>query len=330
MKIRFQLNVLVNKKADNQFEEYVSNGNHSFVEHVRREIDNARSRGSFSTADNYNTAIRSLLKYLGCKDIKVKDISKEMLENYQKWLLQRNVSLNTISCYMRSLRSVYNRVTETNGDVFVKAFTGSTPTVKRSLSINDMQRLLMLKLPYRSRIMLTRDLFIFSFYCQGMPFIDLAFLKKSQIEEGNIIYHRHKTGQIIHIKIEPCMESIIRKYEDKDPVYVFPIIKSTAKDTPYRQYQKQLCYYNLSLKRLGRKAGLSRTLTSYVARHTWASIAFQTNVELQTISRAMGHTNPMTTLIYIKELDNNYLATANRKIITACNSMTDDKNDIVE
>lgn len=330
MKIRFQLNVLVNKKADDQAEEHVPNGNHSFVAYVRREIDNARNRGSFSTAANYSTAIRSLLKYLGCKDIKVKDISKEMLENYQKWLLRRNVSLNTISCYMRSLRSVYNRVTESNGNVFVKAFTGSTPTVKRSLSINDMQRLLMLKLPYRSRIMLTRDLFIFSFYCQGMPFIDLAFLKKSQIEDGNIIYHRHKTGQIIHIKIEPCMENIIKKYENRDPVYVFPILKSTDKDTSYKQYQKQLCYYNLSLKRLGRKAGLSRTLTSYVARHTWASIAFQTNVELQTISRAMGHTNPMTTLIYIKELDNNYLASANRKIITACNAMSEDINDIAE
>lgn len=330
MKIRFQLNVLVNKKDDNQADGYVTNGNHSFVAYVLREIDNARNRGSFSTAANYNTAIKSLLKYLGCKDIKVKDISQEMLENYQKWLLRRNVSLNTISCYMRSLRSVYNRVTENSGDVFVKAFTGNTPTVKRSLSITDIQRLMMMKLPYRSRIMLTRDLFIFSFYCQGMPFIDLAFLKKSQIEDGNIIYHRRKTGQIIHIKIEPCMESIIKKYEDKDPVYVFPILKSTDKNSPYVQYQKQLCYYNLSLKRLGRKTGLSRPLTSYVARHTWASIAFQTNVELQTISRAMGHTNPMTTLIYIKELDNHYLATANRKIIMACNALTEEINDFME
>lgn len=132
MKIRFQLNVLVNKKDDNQADGYVTNGNHSFVAYVLREIDNARNRGSFSTAANYNTAIKSLLKYLGCKDIKVKDISQEMLENYQKWLLRRNVSLNTISCYMRSLRSVYNRVTENSGDVFVKAFTGNTPTVKRS------------------------------------------------------------------------------------------------------------------------------------------------------------------------------------------------------
>lgn len=126
------------------------------------------------------------------------------------------------------------------------------------------------------------------------------------------------------------MESIIKKYEDKDPVYVFPILKSTNKNSPYVQYQKQLCYYNLSLKRLGRKAGLSRPLTSYVARHTWASIAFQTNVELQTISRAMGHTNPMTTLIYIKELDNHYLATANRKIIMACNALTEEINDFME
>ena len=208
MKIRFQFNVSVFKKADGKATESFSAGNDSFVTCVKKEIANARDRGSFSTAANYDTAIRSLLTFLERDDIKVKDITSDMLENYQKWLLRRNVSLNTISCYMRSLRSIYNRVTKNKGDVFVKTFTGSTPTFKRSLCINDIQRLSILKLPKRSRLALTRDLFLFSFYCQGMPFIDLAFLKKAQIVNGQIIYHRRKTGQIIHITIEPC---IIRK-----------------------------------------------------------------------------------------------------------------------
>lgn len=329
MKIRFQFNVSVFKKTDGKATESFSAGNGSFVTCVKKEIANARDRGSFSTAANYDTAIRSLLTFLERDDIKVKDITSDMLENYQKWLLRRNVSLNTISCYMRSLRSIYNRVTKNKGDVFVKTFTGSTPTFKRSLCINDIQRLSILKLPKRSRLALTRDLFLFSFYCQGMPFIDLAFLKKAQIVNGQIIYHRRKTGQIIHITIEPCMENIIKRYDYCDPVYVFPILKSTDSLTAYLQYQKQLSYYNISLKRLGKKAGFTRPLTSYVARHTWASIAFQSNVELQTISRAMGHTNPMTTMIYIKELDNNYLASANRKIITACNATTEEElNDV--
>lgn len=328
MKILFQFNVSVLKKTDDKTTESSSSGNVSFVTCAKKEVAVARDRGSFSTAANYDTAIRSLLTFLERDDIKVKDITSVMLENYQKWLLRRNVSLNTISCYMRSLRSIYNRVAKNKEDVFAKTFTGSTPTFKRSLCINDIRRLSLLKLPEMSRLALTRDVFLFSFYCQGMPFIDLAFLKKSQIVNGHIVYHRKKTGQIIHITIEPCMESIIRRYEQCDPVYVFPILKSTDSLTAYLQYQKQLSYYNLSLKRLGQKAGFIRPLTSYVARHTWASIAFQSNVELQTISRAMGHTNPMITMIYIKELDNNHLASANRKIITACNAVTeDDPND---
>jgi len=319
MKIQFQFNISVRKKTEAIVPERISAVNKPFSSCAAKEIANARERGSYSTAANYETALRSLISFLGRDDMKVGELTADIVENYQKWLLRRNVSLNTISCYMRSLRSIYNRVTDGETKVFAKAFTGTTTTYKRSLCIDDIRRLLTVELPPKSRLSLTRDLFLFSFYCQGMPFVDLAFLRKSQIENGQITYHRRKTGQVIRINIEPCMASIIGRYDDPSREYVFPILKSTDYRTAYMQYQKQLSYYNLSLKRLGQRAGIKHTLTSYVARHTWASVAFQNNVELQAISRAMGHTNPMTTMIYIKELDNSYLANANRKIITACN-----------
>lgn len=210
MKIKFQFNVSLQKDAEEK-KNTVTVNNSSFVDCARKEILNARERGSFSTAANYDTALRSLLTFIKREDIMLNEITTEMLESYQKWLLRRNVSLNTVSCYMRSLRSIYNRATDSKSRVFSRIFTGSTPTYKRSLCVDDIQRLSALKLSKGSRLALARDIFLFSFYCQGMPFIDLAFLRKEQVAGGSIVYNRHKTGQMIRIAVEPCMEQIIQK-----------------------------------------------------------------------------------------------------------------------
>ena len=177
MKIKFQFNVSLQKDAEEK-KNTVTVNNSSFVDCARKEILNARERGSFSTAANYDTALRSLLTFIKREDIMLNEITTEMLESYQKWLLRRNVSLNTVSCYMRSLRSIYNRATDSKSRVFSRIFTGCTPTYKRSLCVDDIQRLSALKLSKGSRLALARDIFLFSFYCQGMPFIDLAFLRK--------------------------------------------------------------------------------------------------------------------------------------------------------
>ena len=126
MKIKFQFNVSLQKDAEEK-KNTVTVNNSSFVDCARKEILNARERGSFSTAANYDTALRSFLTFIKREDIMLDDITTEMLESYQKWLLRRNVSLNTVSCYMRSLRSIYNRATDSKSRVFSRIFTGSTP-----------------------------------------------------------------------------------------------------------------------------------------------------------------------------------------------------------
>lgn len=318
MKIRFNVNVSLGEKSDRKTEGAPPKKQESFTKYVEEETAHARRRNSFSTADNYTTALRSLLDFLGRRDVAVGELSPDVFEAYQRWLLARGLALNTISCYMRSLRSVYNRSGCGDTAVFGKVFTGHAPTSKRSVCADDIRRLLELKLRQGSRQSMARDIFVFSFYCQGMPFVDVAHLRKSQIVNGHIRYLRKKTGQSVDILVEPCMARIMRRYDDKSADYVFPIITSANGQVAHEQYLRQLSYYNHALKLIGRKAGINRPLTSYVARHSWASIAFQNNVDLQVISRAMGHTNPSTTLIYIKELDNERLARANRKIIEAC------------
>lgn len=273
---------------------------------------------SISTLNNYRTAVASVIRFAG-DNVTLADITADMTEAYQAWLRSHGICLNTVSCYMRSLRTIYNRAVEAgivaDARPFRRVFTGKTPTDKRSADIADIRSLLSLKLTPGTPLELARDMFVFSFYAMGMPFIDLAFLRKSQITRSHILYYRHKTGQRICVAIEPCMADIILRHSDTANEYVFPILRSVSTENALREYATRLSTYNRALKRLAAMAGIKLTLTSYVARHTWASAAFRSDVDLKVISKAMGHTNPRTTMVYIRELDDNSTEQANRMVI---------------
>lgn len=289
-----------------------------FLSYARKAVRSMEGIQSVSTCRNYKTALLSLEKFL-TRDISVSQLTAEKIEQYEHWLLNHNVTYNTVSCYMRSLRSLYNHVVEKHRlrhkDPFVKVFTGNERTAKRSVTEREMQRLRRLQLIEGSFLCMVRDVFLFCFYAMGMPFIDAAFLRKSQIEGGVIVYKRRKTRQMVRVKIEPCMRQIMHQYEDDKSEFVFPFIRQDSIDSMQRQYNSALGRYNLALRKLGDMIGVKSRLTSYVARHTWASMAHKRNVDMSIISQALGHTSQRTTLIYIKELDDERMAQANEKII---------------
>ena len=283
------------------------------AQEVIRQMAVARSK---STIDNYETALRSLIRYTKTLPA-MPPLNALFMEGFLQWLLGQGISLNTISCYMRSLRSLLIKIypkTEIN-NLFEHTFTGKTQTEKRSISLHDAKRLSMLQLPPQSSIEFSRDLFLFSFYALGMPFVDMAFLRKSDIRAGYIVYNRHKTGQRIRVRIEPPMQDIIERYRKQDSPFVFPIITSTDSTVLTQEYETVRSRYNRHLRRLGKMLGLPKVLTSYVARHSWASAAYQANVELAVISKALGHTSPNTTLTYIREIDDSRIDSANSKLI---------------
>ncbi|WP_373803770.1 tyrosine-type recombinase/integrase, partial [Bacteroides heparinolyticus] len=135
----------------------------------------------------------------------------------------------------------------------------------------------------------------------GMPFTDLAHLKQSQVKDGVLTYHRRKTDRPVRVKLEKCMLDILEKYRAEGTDYLFPILYK-VKDGKIQSvsYACALNRYNRSLKLLARRAGIAVKLTSYVARHSWASIAYEHGVGLPVISKALGHTDTKTTLIYIE------------------------------
>ena len=269
-----------------------------------------------STVDNYATALRSFLAYAG-EEVEASCINQHLIEGYQQWLMDRDTSMNSISCYMRSLRSVLRQIDPTFANAFKNVFTGNTKTEKRSVRLQDIQKIRDSPLPESSRLQFVRDLFLFSFYALGMPFVDLAFLKKTQISDGYIRYSRHKTGQSVKIKLETPMQHIINKYMREGSPYVFPILTANNKQEAVLEYEKAINRYNQDLKRLARVCGMKCRLTSYVARHTWASQAYQSNVALPIISKALGHTSTETTLTYIREIDDYRIDDANQQILAS-------------
>lgn len=220
---------------------------------------------------------------------------------------------------MRSLRALYHRAAAEagieTGKPFGKVYTGHAETVKRSVSTDDIRSIRRADLRSKPSLELTRDIFLFCYYAMGMPFVDVAFLRKDNIKDGFIVYYRHKTGQQIRIKLESCMYHIMKKYEQADRPYLFPIISSEEQRLAHHQYVVALGRYNRCLKRIARIANVESNLTSYVVRHSWASNAYEQNVDLPVISKALGHTDTQTTLIYIRGINDQRLEHANRKLL---------------
>ncbi len=242
---------------------------------------------------------------------------------------------------MRSLRAIYNKAAAKplvkDKAPFKGVFTGNERAVKRSIGEKEICKIKSLS-PGPSPIGRgergkrgvgaagagdsAADFFLFSFYAMGMPFVDLAHLKRSQIKDGVLTYHRRKTGQQVRVTLEPCMIDILDKYATQESEYLFPILYKVERGKDGKSgktmevpYPLALNRYNRALKALARQARISVSLTSYVARHSWASIAYGRNIDLPVISKALGHTNTQTTLVYISEIDDRQLASANRKLL---------------
>lgn len=283
-----------------------------FFRYAEEEITRSSRFLSGSTIKNYRTAVASFSRFMEGKSLRLSEIDARLLADYEKYLSRHRICLNTSSCYLRSLRSLYNRAVA-QGLVkqrhpFDEVFTGNCRTSKRGLSATEVRKLYALPVPPRSFGALVRDVFLFCLFACGMPLVDVAYLKKSQIKDGRICYHRRKTSQEVSICILPYMQQILNRYRSTDDEYVFPLLKQMP------HYPGLLLRFNRHLSSLGRKAKLHRSLTSYVARHTWAGLAYERNVGLGVISKGLGHTNARTTQIYLSELGDCQLDAANRKL----------------
>ncbi len=280
-------------------------------------IAQLKQLGKIRTSETYTATLKSFMVFRENQDVPLDGISSGLMLLYEAHLKARYVSMNTISFYMRNLRAVYNRAVEKGltpqNKPFRHVYTGVDKTIKRAIPIKEIKALKELDLSLKPSLDFARDMFMFSFYTRGMSFIDMAYLKKSDLQNGILTYRRRKTGQQLTIKWEKCMEFIVSKYPQNQTAYLLPIIKETVNER--RQYDNALHMVNYHLKDLSLMLKLQRPLTMYVARHSWASAAKAKNIPLSVISEGMGHDSEATTQIYLASLETSVVDKANKIIL---------------
>lgn len=306
-----------------------------FVEKLCAELAHT---GHERTARGYQTVVNRIIGFTGDKNLQLKQITPLLVRRFEYRLKQEDKAVNTISFYMRNLRSIHNKAIRQGllpaspHSPFEDVFTGVKITKKRALSKEEMAKVDRVltrmysfdKEPKKADKGLRKSclLFLFSFYARGMSFVDMAYLKKENLRNNVIIYRRKKTGQQIEIKVTSAMKHILQSFEMqmKGSSYLLPIIYKTGMSERL-QYESALRMQNNRLKKIATLCGLDKNLSTHVARHTWATIAKGEHLPLAVISEGLGHTSEKTTAIYLASFDRSILDRANEKVARAIKSV---------
>ena len=248
----------------------------------------------------------------------------ERLKEYEDWLAGQQSSPNTISTYMRTLQAVYNRwmspgIEGYNPVLFKDVYTKVESRTKRALTAEQMEQLRNTDfsvLTLRQQQVLTY--FLLMFMLRGMPFIDLAHLRKSDLRNRRITYRRHKTGKLMVVDVPPDAMRLLQKYRDKtDSEYLFPLLHGGLfMEEHHHRYQETLRHFNRELARLMKQLLPGVSVSSYTARHTWATLAYHSGVPVGLISQSLGHSSIRVTMTYLKPLDAEVIDRINRQVIS--------------
>lgn len=305
--------------ADDVIDEFNRYANeYSLFNFMEGIIVKLKQNGKVRTSETYRATLNSFKKFRKDEDIMLDCLTSEIMEAYEAWHQSRGVAPNTISFYTRILRAVYNRAVEDeiieNRNPFRHVYTGVDKTVKRALPIQTVKKIKGLDLSLAPTLDYARDMFMMSFMLRGMSFIDMAYLRKTDLANGYVIYRRRKTGQQLTIEWTKEMQLILDKYPENTSDYLLPIIRNpgTNERCTYRNIGYNI---NHNLKKIAKKLDINIPLTLYVARHSWASAAKAKGIPISVISEGMGHDSEATTQIYLASLDTSVVDKANSLIL---------------
>lgn len=296
-------------------------------------IEMLKREGKFPAMHVYACTLRSYEKFCAeerypkntTASLSMQEIfTPERLKEYEDWLAGQQSSPNTISTYMRTLQAVYNRwmspgIEGYNPVLFKDVYTKVESRTKRALTAEQMEQLRNTDfsvLTLRQQQVLTY--FLLMFMLRGMPFIDLAHLRKSDLRNRRITYRRHKTGKLMVVDVPPDAMRLLQKYRDKtDSEYLFPLLHgSLFMEEHHHRYQETLRHFNRELARLMKQLLPGVSVSSYTARHTWATLAYHSGVPVGLISQSLGHSSIRVTMTYLKPFDAEVIDRINRQVIS--------------
>lgn len=285
---------------------------------LNSEYDRLRNEGRLKYASTYKELKTSLLDFNKHLDTYFSIIDVNWLKQYETWLRTKGLNDNSIGVRFRTLRALYNKAINENivkaEHYPFKSYKVSKlhkETAKRSITKEDIHRILKYKSdnPYDK---LSIDIFTFSYFMGGINFIDIAHLTWENIIDGRLMYHRHKTKKLIKLPLQPKALELISKYSTPECKYLFPILSSYHKTEQQKmnRIHKVMGKINRSLKDIGKELKISIKLTTYVARHSYATVLKRSGVSTSIISETLGHSSEKITQIYLDSFDNEQIDAA--------------------
>lgn len=291
-----------------------------FVLYALNIIDRMEQKGRFGTARAYMSSLKSLVQFTGSQRIPFQMFRSGVMHNYENWLLREGCCENTAHFYLRNLRALYNKAVEEKiirprTNPFAGMSLESMPTRKRALPKRWVKRIKNLELEEGTSLAMARDMFLFSFFTCGMGFADMLLLKHEQLQREMIHYERVKTGRPVSVFANGDLLKIIEKYRT-DSCYIWPVLSEGAdEEAHYKCYRSALCSFNRHLKIIAEKANIPESLSSYMARHSWATAARNQLMPTAVISSCLGHANEKTTQIYLDSFNEGLVKRINNKVI---------------
>lgn len=279
-----------------------------FKAHINSLTSSGRKSYALSIKQLYN----SLIEFNGHLDIPFAEMDIVWLRRYEAFLRRKGLAENTIGIRFRTLRSIYNVAIEedaVSAELYpfkkLKVSKLHQETAKRALSKEDIERVLSYKSTNRY-MRFPIDIFAFTYYCGGINFVYIAHLTKANITDGRLIYKRQKTKKLIKIPLQPQAVALIEKYSNDESQYLFPILSDFHKTDVQQanRIHKVISKVNERLKQIGESLNLPIPLTTYVARHSQATVMKRAGVSTAVIREIMGHSSERVTQIYLDSFDN--------------------------
>lgn len=288
-----------------------------FTDYLSGEL---KEEGKDGTSANYLSAINAFGEFLDDPLFTFDKITPSLIAQYQSYLNRKKCEPNTRWAYFYQLRAIYHKavamgVVVSGVDPFSEVSIKREKTAKRAITGRQILMIEEADLSTKSELIrLARDLFMFSFYARGIAFVDMCYLTKKNLRCNKLSYRRKKTGQFLEMKVEPPLQQLIDKYADPTSPYLLPMLREDDSYEAYRIVQRKL---NKRILQVGDLLEFSVSLTFYVARHTWASLAQEAGIPISVISSCLGHNNEATTRIYLTLINHNVLDEANNRVLNS-------------
>lgn len=290
---------------------------------IEKEVSRLKAECRINYASSHKHLLNSLLSFKKNLEIPFSEIDVTWLKSYESFLKQQGLANNSIGIRFRTLRAVYNRAIEENlvkSECYpfkkYKVSKLHEDTLKRSISKNDIKRIMVYSAT-NPAMRFSIDLFLFSYFMGGINFVDIAYLTNNNVIDNLLVYVRKKTKKQIKLPLQSIAIDLINKYKQEDSPFLFPILSSFHKTEQQKinRVRKVIKQINKQLKIIGKELALPIDLTTYVARHSFATSLKRSGVSTSLISEALGHSSERVTQIYLDSFGSDQMEDAMKNLL---------------